>query len=110
MGSRRWEQLFRSRKTESNIEPLSSSDGPLAYCRPAGKLKLTRIRMKEWMEYAAVWIILKGLGVLPRPMARSLAAGVTRIFYALLPGLKKTAEVNLGIAFPEWTDTQCERS
>jgi KDO2-lipid IV(A) lauroyltransferase len=62
--------------------------------------------MKEWVEYAAVWMILKGLGVLPRPIARSLAAGVVTIFYALLPGLRKTAEVNLRIAFPEWSDAQ----
>src|SRR5713226_4135715 len=62
--------------------------------------------MKEWIEYAAVWVILKGLGVLPRPLARSLAAGVMRIFYALLPGLRKTAEANLRIAFPEWSNAQ----
>ncbi len=62
--------------------------------------------MKEWMEYAAAWVILKGLGALPRPMARSLATGVTRIFYALLPGLRKTAEVNLRIAFPDWSDAE----
>ncbi|PYU68711.1 MAG: lipid A biosynthesis acyltransferase [Acidobacteria bacterium] len=59
--------------------------------------------MREWVEHAAVWVILKGLGVLPRPLARSLAAGVARLFYALLPGLRKTAEVNLRIAFPEWS-------
>src|SRR5258706_10410200 len=64
--------------------------------------------MKEWIEYAAVWVILKGLGVLPRPMARSLAVGVTRIFYALLPGLRRPAEVDLRIAFPDWTDAQSE--
>ncbi len=62
--------------------------------------------MKEWVEYAAVWVILKGLCALPRPLARSLAAGVVRIFYVLLPGLRKTAEVNLQIAFPEWSDAQ----
>ena len=62
--------------------------------------------MKERIEYAAVWVILKGLGVLPRPLARSFAAAVVRVFYALLPGLRKTAEVNLRIAFPEWSDVQ----
>src|SRR5258708_31483307 len=62
--------------------------------------------MKEWVEYAAVWVILKGLGMLPRPLARSLAAGVVGLFYVLLPGLRKTAEVNLRIAFPEWSDAQ----
>jgi KDO2-lipid IV(A) lauroyltransferase len=64
------------------------------------------MQMKEWVEYAAVWIILKGLGALPRPMARSLAAGVVWVFYALLPRLRKIAEVNLRIAFPEWSDAQ----
>src|SRR6202521_3753150 len=62
--------------------------------------------MKESFEYAAVWVILKGLSVLPRPLARSFGAGAVRIFYALLPGLRKTAEVNLRIAFPEWSDAQ----
>ncbi len=62
--------------------------------------------MKEWVEYASVWIILKGLGVLPRPLARSFAAGVVQIIYALLPGLRKIAEMNLRIAFPEWSDAR----
>jgi KDO2-lipid IV(A) lauroyltransferase len=44
--------------------------------------------------------------VLPRPMARSIAAGVVWAFYALLPRLRKIAEVNLRIAFPEWSDAQ----
>ncbi len=62
--------------------------------------------MKEWIEYAAVWAILKGLGTLPRSLARSIAAGVVRIIYALLPRLRKTAQVNLRIAFPEWSEAQ----
>ena len=60
--------------------------------------------MKEWIEYAGVWLIVKTLGLLPRPMARSLASALTRFFYALLPRLQKTAEINLCIAFPEWSD------
>jgi KDO2-lipid IV(A) lauroyltransferase len=60
--------------------------------------------MKEWVEFAAVWGILKGLGVLPRALARSLAAGIARILFALRSKLRKTAEVNLKIAFPEWSD------
>src|SRR6266852_1612404 len=62
--------------------------------------------MKEWVEYAAVWIIFKALGVLTRPTGRSLAAGVVRIVNALLPGLRKTAAANLRIAFPEWSAAQ----
>jgi len=62
--------------------------------------------MKEWLEFAVVWLILRGLGVLPRPVARSLVVAVTRILFALLPKLRKTAEANLRIAFPDWSDTQ----
>jgi len=62
--------------------------------------------MKTWIEYAAVWVLLKGLGLLPRPVARRLAAGVARILYALSPKLRKTAAVNLRIAFPDWTEAQ----
>jgi len=62
--------------------------------------------MKEWIEYAALWLILKGLGLLPRPLARSFASGVARVLYALLPKLRKTAEVNLRIAFPGWNGAQ----
>ncbi len=62
--------------------------------------------MKEWIEFAAVWLVLKGLGVLPRPVARSLAVAITRILFAFLPKLRKTAEFNLRVAFPDWSDTQ----
>jgi KDO2-lipid IV(A) lauroyltransferase len=62
--------------------------------------------MKEWFEYAAVWLILKMLAVLPRRAARGFAASVTSLLFFLLPRLKKTAELNLRLAFPHWTDTQ----
>ena len=62
--------------------------------------------MKDCLEYAAVWLLLKGLGFLPRPLARRLAARVAGILYALSPKLRKTAETNLRIAFPEWTEAQ----
>ena len=62
--------------------------------------------MKNWLEFAAVWLLLKGLGFLPRPRARALAAKVAGILYALSPKLRKTAETNLRIAFPEWTESQ----
>jgi KDO2-lipid IV(A) lauroyltransferase len=64
--------------------------------------------MREWCEYAAVWVMLKGLGLLPRTLARNLATGVVRILYALSPKLRRTAEINLRIAFPEWTEAQRE--
>ncbi len=62
--------------------------------------------MKEWFEYAAVWLILKTLGAMPRRVARELAALVTMVLFSLQPKLKKTAEFNLRLAFPNWTDAQ----
>src|SRR6266849_6833380 len=62
--------------------------------------------MKAWLEYASVWLLLNGLGFLPRPLARWLAAKVAGVLYALSPKLRKTAETNLHIAFPEGTEAQ----
>ena len=62
--------------------------------------------MKGWLQYAAVWLLLKGLGLLPRPLARWVAAKVAVILYTLSPKLRKTAETNLRMAFQEWTETQ----
>jgi KDO2-lipid IV(A) lauroyltransferase len=62
--------------------------------------------MKEWLEYAPVWLILKMLAALPRGIARSSAASVTSMLFSLQPRLQKTAEFNLRLAFPDWTDAQ----
>src|SRR5580704_6950452 len=62
--------------------------------------------MKEWFEYGAVWLILKTLGALPRPAARGFAASVASLLFSLQPKLQKTAEFNLRVAFPDWTDAQ----
>jgi KDO2-lipid IV(A) lauroyltransferase len=62
--------------------------------------------MKERVEYAAVWAILKILGALPRGVARSSAATVARVLYAMLPRLRRTAEFNLRVAFPEWDEAR----
>ena len=58
--------------------------------------------MREWLEYAAVSTVLKALGALPRGFARRLAAAVAFALYAILPKLRRTAEFNLRLAFPEW--------
>jgi KDO2-lipid IV(A) lauroyltransferase len=43
---------------------------------------------------------------LPRPAARALAVRLSRVLFAITPKLRKTAEFNLKLAFPEWTDAQ----
>ncbi|HTQ60294.1 MAG TPA: lysophospholipid acyltransferase family protein [Candidatus Solibacter sp.] len=62
--------------------------------------------MKQWLEYAFVWLILKKMELLPRRFARSYAAFVARLIFSLQPKLRKTADFNLRLAFPDWTDTQ----
>ena len=60
--------------------------------------------MKEGLEWAAAWTVLKVLGLLPREVARGAGALAARGLYALTPKLRKTAETNLRIAFPEWSE------
>jgi Kdo2-lipid IVA lauroyltransferase/acyltransferase len=62
--------------------------------------------MIEWFQYAVAWTFVKALGVLPRPVSRGLAAGAARLLLVLLPRMWKTAECNLRLAFPEWSDAQ----
>jgi Kdo2-lipid IVA lauroyltransferase/acyltransferase len=60
--------------------------------------------MRAWLEYAAVWLILRALGTLPRGVARFVAAGLARAVYWMLPKLRRTADLNLRLAFPEWDE------
>jgi Kdo2-lipid IVA lauroyltransferase/acyltransferase len=62
--------------------------------------------MIEWFQYAAVWLILRTLGTLPRAVARAFAVSVTKLLFRTQPNLPKTAEFNLRLAFPQWTDAQ----
>jgi KDO2-lipid IV(A) lauroyltransferase len=63
-------------------------------------------RVREWLEYAALWLVLETLGILPRRVARWLAEGLAKLLYALLPKLRSTARTNLRLAFPDWTEEE----
>jgi Kdo2-lipid IVA lauroyltransferase/acyltransferase len=58
------------------------------------------------LQYAVAWTFVKTLGVLPRPVARGVASAGASLLLLLLPKLRKTAEFNLRLAFPEWTDAR----
>jgi KDO2-lipid IV(A) lauroyltransferase len=62
--------------------------------------------MKEWLAYAVAWSVLKVVGLLPRSLARGAGAAVASALLAFSPKLKKTAEFNLRLAFPGWSDVQ----
>src|SRR5580698_5176803 len=55
----------------------------------------------ETLEFMVVWCVARGLGWLPRGLARSLGAGVGRVVYWLVPRLRRTGMRNLGLALPE---------
>jgi KDO2-lipid IV(A) lauroyltransferase len=56
------------------------------------------------MEYAAAWLVLRTVGLLPRRAARAVGAGVALVFYVCRPRLRRAAMFNLKIAFPDWTE------
>ncbi|GAC1627026.1 MAG: lysophospholipid acyltransferase family protein [Candidatus Acidiferrum sp.] len=64
--------------------------------------------MSEWCEYAAAWLLLKAIVILPRPVARGVGSLTARLLFSLVPKLGKTALLNLRIAFPDWGDEQRE--
>lgn len=57
--------------------------------------------MRHWLEYAAVWPIIKLLKVLPRPLARAAAATLAGAVYLLHPRLRRVGLHNLELAFPD---------
>ena len=65
--------------------------------------------MREWIEYAAAWIGVKSLGLLPRPAARFAGASFAAAAYALRTPLRRAAMFNLTLAFPDWSDAKRKR-
>jgi len=62
--------------------------------------------MRYWLEYAPVWVIIKVLGVMPRPIARALGIGVAKLFGLINARLWQVGMRNLEIAFPEKTEAE----
>jgi KDO2-lipid IV(A) lauroyltransferase len=62
--------------------------------------------VRERLEYAAVWLLLKTIGALPRPVARFAGARTAEILFWMRPGLRAAATENLKLAFPDWSPKQ----
>jgi Kdo2-lipid IVA lauroyltransferase/acyltransferase len=65
--------------------------------------------VRQWIQYAAVWLVIKTAGILPRGMARAFGAGVATISFVLVPRLLRIAMFNLKLTFPEWDEEQRRR-
>jgi len=61
--------------------------------------------MREWLEYSAAWLLLKTLGWMPRPMARAVGVAMVSVAFRLRPPLRRTANFNLRLAFPDWSES-----
>lgn len=59
--------------------------------------------MRQRLEYALAWLIIKILGGLPRPLARAAAIALSWTIYWLHVRLRRVGMRNLALAFPEKT-------
>lgn len=57
--------------------------------------------MRHRLEYVPVWLIVRCLGALPRPLTRALAMTLARFVYIAHPRFRRVGLRNLEIAFPE---------
>lgn len=66
------------------------------------------ISFRERAEFAAVWLAVRVLGVLPRGVAREIGAAVGAVAYRGLGRLRKVGLRNLALAFPGKTEAERE--
>ncbi len=62
--------------------------------------------MRQKLEYAVVWLLVKAVGALPRPLARAAGISVGWLVYILHGRLRQVGMRNLALAFPEKTRRQ----
>lgn len=68
-----------------------------------------RGQVRSYVEFAVAWTILKSAGLLPRRLAIRAGQLVGALAYLVLPHLRRHAETNLRLAFPEMTDAERAR-
>jgi KDO2-lipid IV(A) lauroyltransferase len=59
--------------------------------------------MRQNVEFAVVWLLMKCLGALPRGLARSIGAAVGLLAFRIVPRLRNVGLRNLELAFPQKT-------
>lgn len=62
--------------------------------------------MREALEFAFCWTLLKTIGALPRRAARLACEGVAALAWSLVPRLRRIGMHNLELAFPEKSDAE----
>jgi Kdo2-lipid IVA lauroyltransferase/acyltransferase len=62
--------------------------------------------MRQRLEYAPVWLLVRILGVLPRPLAHAAGIALAQAVYLLHGRLRRVGLRNLQLAFPEMKKRQ----
>jgi Kdo2-lipid IVA lauroyltransferase/acyltransferase len=65
--------------------------------------------MRPRLEYLPLWLLVRGIGALPRPLARGVSMLLARLVYLLHGKLRRVGLRNLAIAFPESTGKERKR-
>jgi Kdo2-lipid IVA lauroyltransferase/acyltransferase len=65
--------------------------------------------MRRKLEYAAAWPFIKILGILLRPVSRTLAISLAQLFYLFHVRLRRVGMRNLAMAFPEKSEAERAR-
>src|ERR1700730_14369743 len=61
----------------------------------------TSPKMRQRLEYALAWLIIKFIGALPRPLARAAGISLGWTIYLLHIRLRRVGMRNLELAFPD---------
>jgi KDO2-lipid IV(A) lauroyltransferase len=62
--------------------------------------------MRQRLEYALAWCVVKTIGALPRPLARLVGISLGQLIYLLHAKLRRVGMRNLALAFPEKTSSE----
>ena len=71
---------------------------------PARGVTLRRYSIREWLEFSAVWLLVRALGLMPRRMARQAGAWIGAAAFQLMGRLRRVGMRNLALAYPEWDE------
>jgi KDO2-lipid IV(A) lauroyltransferase len=66
--------------------------------------------MRHRLEYAPVWVLVRILGVLPRPLARAMGIALGQAVRVFHPRLSRVAMRNLQLALPEMPERERRRT
>ena len=62
--------------------------------------------MRFRLEYALVWCVVKGIGLLPRPLARAVGIALGQLVYLFHGKLRRVGLRNLTMAYPNMPDVE----